>query len=73
MSKTKNTTADALVEVRVLRDCTYGLWGEVAKIPAELVATAEADGMVDSHPDAVAYAKLLQAEKADKADPAAEG
>lgn len=72
MSKNKNAPAEAgpLVEVRVLRDCTYGLWGEVAKIPAELVATAEADGMVDSHPDAVAYAKLLQA---GTAEPAAEG
>ena len=64
MSK-KNAPADAgMVEVRVLRDCTYGLWGEVAQIPADLVATAEADGMVDSHPDAVAYAKLLQAGQA---------
>lgn len=45
-----------LVEARVLRDCIFGLWGEVAEVPAELLPTAEADGLVDSNADAVAYA-----------------
>jgi len=54
MSKSKSSET---VEVRVLRDCIYGLWGEVAEIPRDLVATAEADGMVDSSAEAVAYAK----------------
>lgn len=55
MSKSKT----GLVEVRILRDCTFGLCGEVAQIPAELVAAAEADGTVDGAASAVAYAKSL--------------
>ena len=57
MSKQKKP--EGLVEVRVLRDCHFGLWGQVIEIPAEIVATAEADGMVDSAAESVAYAKQL--------------
>lgn len=56
--KNKNT-----VKVRILRDCTYGLWGEVAEIPTELLAGAEAQGLVDSAASAVAYAEKLAKEK----------
>ena len=48
-------------KVRVLSDCQFGLVGEVAEIPTELVAQAEAAAKVDSHPDAVAYAESLRA------------
>lgn len=48
-------------KVRVLRDSPYGLVGEVAEIPTELVAGAEASGMVDSNEAAVAYAESLKA------------
>lgn len=43
--------------VRVLSDCEFGLWGEVADIPRYLVASAKAACKVDDHPDAVAYAE----------------
>lgn len=58
MNKAK---ASGLVEVRVLRDCVFGLWGQVIELPAEIVATAEADGFVDSSEESVAYAKSLGA------------
>jgi hypothetical protein len=53
----KALAADALVEVRVLSDCQFGLCGEVASIPAALVAEAKARVLVDDDPAAVAYAK----------------
>lgn len=61
MSKNK------LVKVRVLRDCTFGLWGEVASIPTDLVAGAKAQAMVDDDPAAVAYAEAQQREGNDRA------
>lgn len=48
-----------ITKVRILRDCPYGLVGEVAEIPTELITGAEATGMVDSHPSAVKYAESL--------------
>ena len=69
MSKRNEKTESGLTKVRVLSDCAFGLCGEVAEVPTELVAQYEARAFVDSHPDAVAYAKLLQS----VAEPAAEG
>jgi hypothetical protein len=49
--------------------------GKLAEVPTELVAGLKADGMIDDHPEAVAYAKKLKAkddaaaaEAANKAD-----
>lgn len=47
----------AMVEVRILHDCIYGLWGQVVELPRELVAQAKASGCVDDDPAAVAYAR----------------
>jgi hypothetical protein len=55
MSKQKKQ--EGLVEVRVLRDSYLGLWGQVIEIPAEIVAGAEKDGLVDASVEAVASAK----------------
>lgn len=67
MAKTPNSSdlvaqADAPpVEARVLQACCYGAAGAVATIPASELAAAQADGLVDGHPDAVAYARSLSA------------
>lgn len=53
------------VEVRALVDNhTHGFTaGRLAVLPAEMVAPLRAAHMVDDHPDAVAYAKSLEADK----------
>lgn len=57
MSKKQPNTET--VEVRALKDdAAHGLVaGLVASIAADLVEPLKAAGMVDDHPDAVAYAK----------------
>jgi hypothetical protein len=69
MPKTKTPAAAAqahgLVRVRVLADCAFGLVGEVAEIPAELVAAARARAQVDDDPTAVAYALAQQQGKSE--------
>jgi len=59
MSKTKPADTPAEVEVRALMtDATHALVaGAVALVPAEKVEALKASGLVDDHPDAVAYAK----------------
>ena len=47
------------VAVRVLRDCAWGPANSVAELPKDQVDAAAADGEVDPHPDAVAYARTL--------------
>lgn len=54
--------AAALVPVRVLIDGAYGRINDVAHIAVDQVVAAEAAGEVDSHPDAVAYARSLVAD-----------
>lgn len=51
-------------KVRVLSDCTFGLVGEIAEIPTELVAAAKAHAQVDDDPAAVAYAEEQLADAA---------
>ena len=45
------------VKVRVLRACQYGKCDDVVMIDGALAASLE--GVVDAHPDAVAYAESL--------------
>lgn len=52
----KNASQDA-VKVRVLRDCQYGMCGEVVQMDAALAASLE--GIVDADPAAVEYAEAL--------------
>jgi hypothetical protein len=59
MASRKPAADGALVEVRVLRDCPYGLWGQLVEIPREIVAQLKAAALVDDDPAAVAYAKSL--------------
>lgn len=47
----------ALVKVRILTDCIFGLVGEVAEIPADMVARAKQLALVDDDPEAVRYAE----------------
>lgn len=44
----------AMVECRVLSDCSQGSWGEVVKVQKSV---ADQSPFLDSHPDAVAAAK----------------
>ena len=46
------------VKARVLRDCVYGKCDDVVLMDATLAASLE--GVVDAHPDAVAYAESLK-------------
>lgn len=56
MSKTQKAP-EGQVKVRVLRDCVYGKCDDVVEIDAALVESLQ--GVVDAHPDAVAYAESL--------------
>jgi hypothetical protein len=58
MAKTK---APATVAVRVLVSCQLGAGDAVIELPAAEAEQYKACGMVDDHPDAVAYARSLQA------------
>lgn len=49
----------APVEVRVLADCVWGKVNDVVQLGGSDLEGAIALGMVDDHPDAVAYAKTL--------------
>jgi len=59
MSKTKTADTPAEVEVRALMtDATHALVaGAVALVPTDKLEALKAAGLVDDHPDAVAYAK----------------
>ena len=63
-TEAQETTAEqsATVEVRALVDCAaYGmLSGMLAVIPRDALEPLKAAGVVDDHPDAVAYAKQQQ-------------
>lgn len=61
------TQAAAPVGVRVLQACCYGACGTVAQCPAAELDAAKAAGLVDDHPDAVAYVRGLAAAPADQA------
>jgi len=63
-TKPKTTRAKKPVEARVLQDCAYGAVDTVAIIPGEELGDAKANGLVDDHPDAVAYVKGLSGSKA---------
>lgn len=49
---------DELVETRVLTACTYGQANDIARIRAADLPFVLEQGLVDDHPDAVAYARL---------------
>lgn len=58
-TKSKESSESAAVQTtpaRVLQDCAYGRCGSVAQVPAGEIEAARASGLVDDHPDAVAYA-----------------
>lgn len=50
---------EQLVEARVLCDCTWGKADQVVQLRLADLEQALDQGMVDDHPDAVAYAKSL--------------
>lgn len=49
------------VAARVLMDCVHGAIDEAVYLPSAVAKEAAAAGQVDTHKDAVAYAKSLQA------------
>jgi hypothetical protein len=57
MSKNQKTP-EGEVKVRILRDCVYGTCDDVVSMDAALAASLE--GVVDAHPEAVAYAESLK-------------
>lgn len=54
----KQPAADGQVKARVLLDCQFGKADDVV-VFASAEEAAGAAGMVDAHPDAVAYAESL--------------
>jgi hypothetical protein len=48
------------IKVRVLSDCEHGRCGSVVPLPASVVKGYLEHGIVDDHPDAVAYAESQQ-------------
>ena len=60
MAKQKNESG--MVKARVLLSCQFGPAGGVVELPADEIAIGEIAGMLDSNPDAVAYAESIQAE-----------
>ncbi len=57
MSKKEDAKAGGDVEVRVLSDCRFGSCGKLGVVSADELAEAKALGLVDDHPNAVAFAK----------------
>jgi hypothetical protein len=59
MAKKEPATAKPgdTIRVRLLIDCEYGLCGQAASVPADMVDGLA--GVVDAHPDSVAYAESL--------------
>lgn len=53
MATEKKTEAKKQVKAFVLRDCIFGKAGEIVTLSPTEIATGEAQGMLDAHPDAV--------------------
>ena len=53
-------TKGKTVEVRLLVDCAHGKCNDVISIPAAELKQLKAEGVVDNHKDAIAYAKSLK-------------
>ena len=51
-----------LVKARVLTSCMYGAPDDVAEMSEDDILTGMEAGLLDSNPDAVAYAEGLKAE-----------
>ena len=54
----KKQPLEGQIKVRVLAYCAFGKPDDVVEIDAALAASLE--GVVDAHPDAVAYAESLK-------------
>lgn len=53
------TTAPDSMKARVLTSCRFGNANDVVTLDAATAKAAEADGLVDTNPDAVAYAESI--------------
>jgi len=62
MAKAKAQAAEGGTKVRVLAVCLHGNPNDIAVLDGQALKDALADGSVDDHPDAVAYAESLQAD-----------
>lgn len=62
MARTKKDAAEhgGAVEVRVLFACDLGKPDEVVAVDSDQVDALSSAGLIDAHPDAVAYAKSLK-------------
>ena len=58
MAKAK-PAAEGEVKVRILTACEHGKANDVVVLSAEQAASAEAGGIADSNPAAVAYAESI--------------
>ena len=59
MAKAKAQAAEGGTKVRVLAVCLHGNPNDIAVLDGQALKGALADGSVDDHPDAVAYAESL--------------
>ena len=60
-AKTETDDQDVHIKVRVLAQCAYGRPDDVAMLSAAEAKQGVEDGMVDSAPEAVAYAESMAA------------
>lgn len=59
----KQPTEGAQVEARVLLSCSWGAADDVVTLTREEAEIGVSSGELDTHPDAVAYAKSVAAAK----------
>lgn len=60
MAKTSTQAPAAAQKARVLATSIFGAADEVVEVPADVLAQGVAAGLLDPHPDAVAYAESLR-------------
>ncbi|MFZ6801933.1 hypothetical protein [Undibacterium sp. Di24W] len=59
MSKTNKALETGQIKARVLTACAYGVANDVITLADEEAAQAQANGLVDTAPEAVAYAESI--------------
>ena len=53
-------TSAEVKKVRVLTECIYGKANDIAELTEAEIKSAKESGIVDDHPDAVAYAESIK-------------
>ena len=57
--KSTATVADGDIKARVLTDCLYGTANDVVTLSLDAADAGKAAGLIDTDPEAIAYAESL--------------